>query len=62
MLNELLTAFALIFVIEGLLYVAAPDFMKKMMREIQVIPSDVLRNMGLFLAVIGVVFVWIVRG
>ncbi len=29
MLNELLTAFALIFVIEGLLYVAAPDFMKK---------------------------------
>ena len=62
MAADLITALALVLVIEGALYALFPDAMKRMMVGIADMPAEILRNAGLFAAVIGVGIVWLVRG
>lgn len=59
---DLLTALALVLVIEGLLYGAAPSTMQRMARQAADLPPSTLRGAGLTAAVIGVALVWFIRG
>lgn len=60
--SDLLTALALVLVIEGLLYAAAPEGMKRMAATAAQAPASALRLTGLVAAVIGVALVWLIRG
>ncbi len=62
MASDLITALALVLVIEGALYALFPDAMKRMMANIMDMPSEILRNAGLIAAVVGVGIVWLIRG
>jgi uncharacterized protein YjeT (DUF2065 family) len=59
--TDLMTALALVLVIEGLAWAAFPEAMKRMMAQILVMPPDLLRGVGLFMAIIGLGGVWLVR-
>ena len=61
-MSDFLTAFALIFVIEGALYALFPQAMKRMMVHVLGQPTSALRTAGLAAAVIGVGIVWMLRG
>ncbi|WP_119679032.1 DUF2065 domain-containing protein [Indioceanicola profundi] len=58
---DLLTALALVLVIEGLLYAAAPDGMRRMAAMAAETPSSTLRTAGLVAAIVGVALVWLLR-
>lgn len=62
MAADLITALALVLVIEGALYALFPDAMKRMILAIGDMPPATLRNAGLIATVIGVAIVWLVRG
>ena len=55
---KVLTALALILVIEGALYALFPARMKRMMTEALRLPDETLRNFGLIAAAIGLGLVW----
>ncbi|MFQ5955301.1 MAG: DUF2065 domain-containing protein [Kiloniellales bacterium] len=61
-MTELLTAFALVLVIEGVLYALFPEAMQRMMTRALELPPSTLRYGGLALALVGLVLAWIVRG
>ena len=61
-MHDLLTALALVLVIEGAVYALFPGPMKRMMTVAVEQPDSVLRPVGLVAAVVGVVLVWLVRG
>ena len=60
--SSLLTAIALMLVIEGLLLAAMPDALKRVVAEILSQPARRLRVGGLVSALIGLAVVWLVRG
>ncbi|MGE0095487.1 MAG: DUF2065 domain-containing protein [Alphaproteobacteria bacterium] len=60
-MGDLLAAFGLVLVIEGLLYAAAPERMKRMAAAIQPVPAAALRTGGIAAAVLGLILVWLVR-
>ncbi|MBR45207.1 MAG: ubiquitin-binding protein [Rhodospirillaceae bacterium] len=57
----LLTAIGLVFVIEGAIYSLFPNGMKRMMMVALALPANKLRSMGLAMALVGFVIVWLVR-
>ena len=61
-MTDLLAALALAIVIEGLLYAAFPEQMKKMLASIQSRPASTIRAAALACAGLGLVLLWFVRG
>lgn len=61
-MSDLIVAIGLVFVIEGLLYAAFPNAMRKTVEDITKLPETNIRTMGLLAVIIGVVIVWAVRG
>ncbi len=61
-MEDLLTALALVLVVEGALYALFPDGMRRMMAQLQSIPDQRLRIMGLVGVVVGLIGVWLMRG
>lgn len=61
-MSDLIVAIGLVFVIEGLLYAAFPNAMRKMVQDITKLPDTNIRTIGIFALVIGVIIVWAVRG
>ena len=59
---DFLAALGLVLVIEGLLYAAFPDAMKRAVSQLLVTPSGALRSIALLMAAVGLVIVWLVRG
>lgn len=59
---ELVIAIGLVFVIEGLLYAAFPNTMRRMVVEMLAMPDQTLRTAGLFAIGLGVLIVWLVKG
>lgn len=59
--DELITAIALILVIEGGLYALFPEGMRRMAMQIEKVPSSSLRSAGLLAATVGVGIVWLLR-
>ena len=62
MLYQLAIAFALILVIEGMLYALFPNGLKRMLISMIDVPASALRTAGLTSAIVGVVLVWFMRG
>jgi len=60
-MQELLVAIGLVLVLEGVMYAAAPDAMKRMIAQMLVMPSGSLRMAGLVAMAAGVLLVWLVR-
>ena len=61
MIHDLATAFAVVLVVEGLLYALFPGAMKRVMEQAMMLPSQSLRTAGLGAAVIGVLVLWLLR-
>lgn len=59
---ELFSALALVLVLEGLVYAAFPEQMKKMLASIQSMPASTIRAAALACAGVGLVLLWLVRG
>ncbi len=57
----LVTAIGLVFVIEGAVYSLFPESMKRMMTRAIQSPISRLRSVGLLMALLGVLIVWLVR-
>lgn len=62
MTDELLTALALVLVIEGAIYALFPEMMQRAMAVVLELPPSSLRTGGLAAAVVGTVLVWLLRG
>ena len=61
-MSDLIVAIGLVFVIEGLLYAAFPNAMRKMVQDITKLPDTNIRTIGLFALAIGFIIVWAVKG
>ena len=61
-MSDLLVAFGLALVLEGLLYAAFPDAAKRMLALMAEMPEASLRLTALATAAVGVALVWLVRG
>ena len=59
---QLLTALALVLVIEGVVYALFPHGMKRMLEQVMTLPPSALRRAGLVSAIAGVFLVWLLRG
>jgi uncharacterized protein YjeT (DUF2065 family) len=60
--TELFSALALAIVIEGLLYAAFPEQMKRALASIQALPASTIRAGALACAAAGLVLLWFIRG
>ena len=61
-MSDLIVGIGLVFVIEGLLYAAFPNAMRKMVEDVTRLPDSNLRGVGIVALFIGVAIVWAVRG
>lgn len=61
-MDDFLAALALVLVIEGLLYAAVPEAMRRAMAVILTQPAATMRIAGLAAAVAGIMLLWAVRG
>ena len=61
-MSDLIIGLGLFFVIEGLVYALAPQFVRKMAEELPNIDDRILRSFGLAAVAFGVFVVWIIRG
>lgn len=61
-MNDFLAALALVLVIEGLLYAAAPEALRRAMAVILTQPPGAMRVAGLSAAAFGVFLLWLIRG
>ena len=61
-MTELLTALALVLVIEGALYALFPGRMRDLVVLMLELPDEVLRRSGLIAVTLGVMAVWLIRG
>ena len=59
---DLLSALALAIVIEGLLYAAFPEQMKRMLAALMALPASSIRAAALACAAVGLVLLWGIRG
>ena len=61
-MSDFLVAIGLVLALEGILFAAFPGPVKQAMAHVSETPDSFLRMIGIASAVIGVVFVWLVRG
>lgn len=61
-MSDLLTALALVLVIEGLVLAVFADRLNDMLERLTEVPPEALRLAGLISAVVGLFAVWLIRG
>ncbi len=61
-MSDLLTALALVLVIEGLVLAVFADRLDVLLERLAEIPPEVLRVAGVVSAVLGLLAVWLIRG
>jgi uncharacterized protein len=61
-MSELLFALGLLFAIEGLLFAAFPNSVKRAMIHVLEMPDEPLRIVGIGSALVGLLLIWLVRG
>ncbi|MDH3747503.1 MAG: DUF2065 domain-containing protein [Gammaproteobacteria bacterium] len=59
--TEILTAFALVLIIEGLLPFASPSRYRQMVAQLVMLGDNHIRTVGLVIIVIGLVLLYVVR-
>lgn len=60
-MKDFATALALVLVIEGILYSAFPEGMRRLVAQVMALPGSTLRLTGLAAACLGVAGVWLIR-
>ncbi len=60
-MSDLFVGLGLVLVIEGFLYAAFPEAMKRMLEQVRTIPPQTLRIAGLGGVVVGIGIVWLIR-
>jgi len=60
-MNDLFTALALMIVLEGLLYAAFPEQMKRALASLLELPNSKLRSGALLFAAVGLVALYFIR-
>jgi uncharacterized protein YjeT (DUF2065 family) len=60
--GDLLAAFALFLILEGLIPFFSPRGYKNMVQQMAAMPEQALRNVGLVIMLTGVVVLFLVRG
>ena len=60
--TEILTALALVFVIEGMLPFISPTKYRQMVAEITRLSNNQIRNIGLVVMIAGLLLLFVVRG
>ena len=58
---DFLVGIGMLFVIEGLLFAAAPEWVRKAMKSALEMPDNMLRIVGLVTAVAGLILIWFLR-
>jgi uncharacterized protein len=58
---DFLIGVGVLFVIEGLMFAAAPVWLKQAMKSVQETPDHILRAVGIGSAVVGLILIWLVR-
>lgn len=61
-MSDLFAALALAIVIEGLIYAAFPEQMKRALAAVQAAPASTIRAVALACAGAGLVLLWFIRG
>jgi len=61
-MTDFVAGLAFFLIIEGLLYAAAPSFVKSLAKIVPAIPEQQLRLTGLLAMALGVAAIWFVRG
>jgi uncharacterized protein YjeT (DUF2065 family) len=61
-MTDFLTALALVLVIEGVLYAAFPNAMRRAVEAVLEMDERHIRTTGLVVAVLGLGGVWLIRG
>ncbi len=61
-MTEFFSALALAIVIEGVIYAAFPEQMKRALATIQTLPASTIRAVALACAAAGLVLLWFIRG
>ena len=60
--EDFLAALALVLILEGLIPFFSPQGYKNMVQQMATMPPQTLRSVGLILMILGVVFLYLVRG
>jgi len=58
---DFLIGLGILFMIEGILFAAAPEWMRRAMKSALATPDNVLRAVGIGSAVAGLILIWLVR-
>ena len=58
---DFLIGLGILFMIEGILFAAAPEWMRRAMKSALATPDNVLRGVGIGSAVAGLFLIWLVR-
>ena len=58
---DFLIGLGILFMIEGILFAAAPEWMRRAMKSTLATPDNVLRGVGIGSAVAGLFLIWLVR-
>ena len=59
--TDFLIGLGILFVLEGLMFAASPEWMRKAMKSALTTPDNVLRVVGIGSAVAGLILIWVVR-
>ncbi len=60
-LSDFLVGVGILLVIEGLMFAAAPVFLKRAMKSALETPDNILRAAGIGSAVVGLFLIWLIR-
>ena len=58
---DFLIGVGILFVLEGLLFAAIPNWMRRAMKSAMMTPDHTLRAVGIGSALIGLMLIWLVR-
>ncbi|MBR0784099.1 DUF2065 domain-containing protein [Bradyrhizobium iriomotense] len=58
---DFLIGLGILFVLEGLMFAASPNWMRKAMKSAMSTPDHVLRAVGIGSAVVGLILIWVMR-
>ena len=59
--SDFLIGLCILFVLEGLMFAASPEWMRRAMKTAMTTPDNVLRAVGIGSAVAGLVLIWVIR-
>ena len=59
--TDFLIGVGVLLVIEGLLFAASPEWMRRAMKSAMATPDHILRAVGIGSAVAGLILIWLIR-